>query len=169
MLKRLLRPRGFTLVELMVVIAIIGILSSIVVTGLTGAKSSSRDAKRVSDLKSLQLALGLYYNDNLSYPKVTGVENLTALVTGGYISKLPTDPLGGNYFYAPFGATQACTGGPSKYHLGAAMENTNMPSDDLGGAISGAVTCFGYSDFYATKDCTQSGGTPDQCYDVTNN
>ena len=57
--------RGFTLVELLVVIAIIGILASIVMVGLGGAKQKSRDSKRVADIKNIQLALSLYYNDNL--------------------------------------------------------------------------------------------------------
>ncbi len=166
------KPRGFTLIELLVVIAIIGILASIMIAGLSGAKASGRDAKRISDIKNLQLALGLYYNDNLSYPKVADANNLaTALVNGGYISKIPTDPLTGeSYLYAPFGATTACSGGASRYHLGAALENPTVPSDDLGGTVpNSAVACFGYNDFYATKDCTQGGGSPDQCYDVTNN
>lgn len=78
--------RGFTLVELLVVIAIIGILSSIVAVSLGSSKIKSRDAKRIADIKSIQLALATYYSDNLQYPT-----NLLSLVPG-YLPVLPRDP-----------------------------------------------------------------------------
>ena len=63
------KRRGFTLIELLVVIAIIGILSSIVLASLNSARQSSRDARRISDIKQFQLALELYFDDNsASYP-----------------------------------------------------------------------------------------------------
>ena len=54
--------RGFTLVELLVVIAIIGILSSVVFASLNAARAKARDAKRISDLKQIQIALELYFD-----------------------------------------------------------------------------------------------------------
>nr|AQQ75000.1 hypothetical protein [uncultured bacterium] len=60
--------RGFTLIELLVVIAIIGILSSVVLASLNSARQKGRDARRISDIKQLQLALELYYDANQSYP-----------------------------------------------------------------------------------------------------
>ncbi len=60
--------RAFTLIELMVVIAIIGILSSIVMVSLGSARAKARDSQRISDLKNLQLTLSEYYNDNNTYP-----------------------------------------------------------------------------------------------------
>src|SRR5574344_1894140 len=62
--------QGFTLIELLVVIAIIGILATLAIVSLTTARSSSRDAKRIADLKQLQTALEVYYNDYGSYPLV---------------------------------------------------------------------------------------------------
>lgn len=59
---------GFTLIELLVVIAIIGMLSSVVLAALTTARAKSRDARRLSDLRTVQTALELYYNDNGHYP-----------------------------------------------------------------------------------------------------
>jgi len=103
--------KGFTLIELLVVIAIIGILSSVVLASLNTARSKSRDAKRISDVKQIQLALELYYDQNGSYPTSPGcsgstpnggwcnsVENLSG---GRWIDNgsenlsdfLPTDPL----------------------------------------------------------------------------
>ncbi len=62
---------GFTLIELLVVIAIIGLLSGIVLASLSSARIKARDIKRVSDLKNIQLALELYYDEYGTY-KVTG-------------------------------------------------------------------------------------------------
>ncbi len=74
--------KGFTLIELLVVIAIIGILSSVVLASLSTARQKSRDAKRISDLGQVQLALELYFDKVQSYPSTTpticGVAGITA-------------------------------------------------------------------------------------------
>jgi prepilin-type N-terminal cleavage/methylation domain-containing protein len=82
--------KGFTLIELLVVIAIIGILSSVVLASLNSARKKGRDARRVSDIGQLQLALELYYDANGSYP--ANLDDTTVLTTPGYITVAPTDP-----------------------------------------------------------------------------
>ena len=62
---------GFTLVELLVAIAIIGILSSIVFSGLSSGRGKSRDAQRLSDLKTINGALENYFAQNGTYPSVS--------------------------------------------------------------------------------------------------
>lgn len=62
---------GFTLIELLVVISIISLLSSIVLTSVNSARGKARDARRLADLRQIQNALALYYDDNGSYPPVT--------------------------------------------------------------------------------------------------
>ena len=70
------RRGGFTLIELLVVIAIIGILASIVLASLNSARQKSRDARRIADIKQIQLALELYFEDekvpkgNLALPNL---------------------------------------------------------------------------------------------------
>ncbi len=104
--------RGFTLIELLVVIAIIGILSSIVLASLNTARQKSRDARRLADVKQIQLALELYFDSNSTYPSSTTPLQPT------YISVLPKDPLtNAGYPYAGIGPTSGsavCT----SYHLG---------------------------------------------------
>lgn len=66
------KQKGFTLIELLVVIAIIGILSTLAVVALNSARQKSRDAKRVADIKQMQTALELWFNDAHGYPTVAG-------------------------------------------------------------------------------------------------
>lgn len=71
--KRALAGRqGFTLIELLVVIAVIGILSSIVMASLNSARTKARDAKRQADIRQLQTAIQLYYDDYGTFPSDNG-------------------------------------------------------------------------------------------------
>jgi type II secretion system protein G len=132
------KNKGFTLIELLVVIAIIGILSSVVLASLNSARTKSRDAKRVSDIKQLQLALELYFDDNGSYPAVTDLDSST-LVADGFISAIPHDPVGTavDYNYAYYPAT------PTNYHMGATLENTtHVALDSDVDCTSTVAGCF---------------------------
>lgn len=117
------RTKGFTLIELLVVIAIIGILSSVVLASLNSARTKARDARRVADLKQIQLALELYYDANSKYPTV--LTQLVGSSGGASLSVLPVDPRGdatnvnNGYKYAINSDTS-----PTAYHLGAVLEQT---------------------------------------------
>ncbi|HUO04307.1 MAG TPA: type II secretion system major pseudopilin GspG [Candidatus Binataceae bacterium] len=101
---------GFTLIEIMVVIAILGLLATIVVQSLRGATDRARRVKAQSDISELKTALDRYYLDNGYYP--TTDQGLQALVAapssgrtpqnyeqGGYVQGIPNDPWNNPYQY----------------------------------------------------------------------
>lgn len=82
---------GFSLIELLVVIGIIGILSTLGLSSYTKSQQRSRDAKRRADLKTIQNAFEQYYqNSNYVYP--TNMNQVTSYFAGGVV---PTDPRSG--------------------------------------------------------------------------
>lgn len=104
------RQVGFTLIEVMVVVVILGILAAVVVPRIMSRPDEARVVKAQQDLRAIGAALDLYKLDNFSYP--TTAMGLDALVTkpaalppganwrdGGYLAKLPTDPWGAEYQY----------------------------------------------------------------------
>jgi general secretion pathway protein G len=103
------RHRGFTLIEIMVVVVIIGLLAAVIVPQVVDKVDQARVAKAKQDITSLETALTMYRLDNSRYP--TTDQGLGALVTqptdpsirhwrpGGYIKRISKDPWGNDYQY----------------------------------------------------------------------
>ncbi|MEI6058039.1 MAG: prepilin-type N-terminal cleavage/methylation domain-containing protein [bacterium] len=86
--------KGFTLIELMVVIAIIGLLSSVVLASLTSARAGARDAQRQEEAIQMRNALALYQLDNNGFPTCPGTTDLVgASCTGAALSSTLSTPL----------------------------------------------------------------------------
>jgi type II secretion system protein G len=143
--------KGFTLIELMIVIAIIGLLSSIILASLTVALKKGRDARRISDLAEIQTALELYYSTANSYPsassQATAATALSALVTAGDMASVPDDPLGGSYHYV-YLSSNGSNGTAQYYCVGSILENTPYPTSgcnatSLGASLSGVQYSIG--------------------------
>ena len=135
---------GFTLVELMVVIVIIGLLATIVAINVIPATDTARVEKAKADIATIEQALEQYRLDNLSYP--SGSDGLQALLTpppsltqpqryrrGGYIKKLPDDPWGRPYGYVVPGRKGAfdITSMGADGQPGGEADNADLYSSDL--------------------------------------
>ena len=111
-MKKKFDNQGFTLIELMVVIVILGILAGLIVPRIMSRPEEARQAKASIQIESLETALKLYKLDNGSYPSTE--QGMQALVEppavgnlpvkwreGGYLEKgkVPTDPWGNDYVY----------------------------------------------------------------------
>jgi prepilin-type N-terminal cleavage/methylation domain-containing protein len=155
--------KGFTLIELLVVIAIIGVLSSVVLASLNSARQKSRDAKRISDVKQLQLALELYFDAHRQYPQALTTANL---VTPGYIATIPTDPVTGGtcttgaeagcYDYAALQGSGAVAATCASYHLGTTLEDKSHTAlgNDIDAPATDAVCTGGGTNFDGGSDAT---------------
>ncbi len=143
--------RGFTLIELLVTISIIAIISTVLLANFNAARERGRDAQRKADLRSIQTALRLYYNDYGGYPN-SGTDSNLGKIRGctsgaapficeyGYqwaidgktlMSTLPKDPLPSQSYQ--YTQTDADT-----YTLQACLENK---SDDKGKSAGGTTWC----------------------------
>ena len=114
-----MNKKGFTLIELLVVIAIIGLLSTLSVLALNGARARARDAKRISDIKQMQTALEMYYNEYNVYPAALSMLTTTTppLLRTVPVAPTPADSTAcassNTYAYA----TQAGVAGIGSYTL----------------------------------------------------
>ena len=171
------RTKGFTLIELLVVIAIIGILASIITVSLQSSRAKGRDAKRISDIRTVQLALEEYYNDNGYYPAAL------SSISPTYIAAVPKDPKDNStsYLYSSYNSVPSAncvaSNKPIRYHLAAVMEsddttNPTLKQDaDYSYSPAGSTVCTGTTpDFNGNAvNCSgTSAGITDNCYDVTN-
>ncbi len=140
--KAFIARAGFTLIEMLVVISIIGILATLVAANLNSARSRARDAQRKSDMKNLQTALRLYYNDFGIYPGASGGGNIlgcgsatppASLCPWGsewsvhdgttvYMTALPRDPL------SPTQSYRYASSDSDDYTLSACLENKSDTS-----------------------------------------
>ncbi len=96
--------RGFTLIEVLVVIGIIGLLASIVLVSLSGARVKARDAQRIKDVDTISGVLEVYYAEHAAFPDPNTICSVgthdmwssaacwSSLVSSNYLAKVPVDP-----------------------------------------------------------------------------
>lgn len=149
--------RGFTLMELLIVVAIIGLLASMILVGLSSFRTRGRDARRVADVKQVQNGLEIYYAKMNKYPDVqsSGTPGGDGVLVGWEamvneikiadigITQIPQDPLGEDRSYAY--STES--GNPQSYIIGVALEDPGNQAlkTDINGIVFG-IDCGGEED-----------------------
>jgi prepilin-type N-terminal cleavage/methylation domain-containing protein len=157
-MKRMMHPtlytkdtaRGFTLIEMLAVIAIIGILTSIALPNLSGSREKARDSERVTELNQIALGLELYYNACRTYPSALtltideGCPSGSGITLGTFLKSIPTEPVTGHDAYK-YG--RAADG--SSFVLRAVLERDNAALvDDLENTIHGVNCTDTSTNFY---------------------
>ena len=142
--------KGFTIVELLIVIVVIGILAALVLNTFSGVQRRARDTERQTDINSIATQLEVYYNDNGGYPVLTGElasdtwakDNLKGIdlnslrTPGASANSMAATADATHYGYTTFASdgTTACTTAPcAKFKLNWIREddNSNQTKDSL--------------------------------------
>jgi prepilin-type N-terminal cleavage/methylation domain-containing protein len=157
--------RGFTLIEIMVVIFVGLVLGTVVITSLSSARQKSRDSVRISDISKIQLALEQFYDSCGQYPNsLTTNEGQQAgevycpvgVQLGTFLSQIPVDPStkSGYYYYATGSGTKCYS-----YHIGASLETTSHTElkKDSDITSSPAAACTGGGSFVSGADPVYDG------------
>ena len=151
------RQLGFTLLELLIVIVIIGILALIIVPGLASGPKRARDAQRKSDMRAVKNALETYYNDKNTYPtpasgtngSTTYFANLSSVLVPDFLPSVPADPTAGSATGYVYGVNSTTTA--TKYVIEANLESTtDSQINDKNGAA-------GYNGTYGTPATYPNG------------
>ncbi len=126
---------GFTLLELLIVIVIIGILALLIIPNITSAPKKARDVQRKTDMRAIQKALEEYFVSNNAYPAATS--DLTA-GTPPIMGTVPSDPKNSGVFVYTY--TPTPSGGPyTAYTLHSCLEN----GGDTGQNTNNDTNCTG--------------------------
>lgn len=153
MQRRRSRPgeRGFTLIELMVVVAIIAILAGILIPNFVNARAQAQTAACESNLRSIATSLELYYTDNQVYPTASNASVQPSLLTSNgvaYLDNTPKDPAAQTASAAySLTTTQASGGSPATYtitcpgvHVGSTLQKLPLTGGTSGTVCGGGCT-----------------------------
>jgi len=152
-----LTKKGFTLVELLVVISIIGLLSTIAIVSLGSARAKSRDTKRIADMKQLSTALEQYYSDQGGYPSVT--------TAPAWPATLPSSTAGNDVILGSTNAKVLASGNAAAAGAAAGTGSFGSTANATGTVYMGNVPSYptpGQSG--KTADCNGWGGSAAYCY-----
>jgi type II secretion system protein G len=129
--------RGFTLLEMMVVVAIIAVLAGILIPNFTRARAQAATSACMANEKTIATALELYYTDNQKYPASASVDSAFVKTMSGYMNQIPIDPAAGSSAYYQYALTSS------------------------GGVVSYTITCPGTHDPATLMALTGGASTTD--------
>lgn len=130
-----LNASGFTLVEILVTATIIGLLSTIGITGFQAITRSGRDGLRKSDLEQIRSALEIYKSEKKKYP--TATTECSADLSSDYVNPYPQDPNKPTYKYCYLPAVDPAL----TYSICAHLENGDTTTDNCGGTNKCVGNC----------------------------
>lgn len=140
--------RGFTLLELLVVIALIGTLAAIVLSVLSGAQRDAKDKRRIADIQQIQKALELYHIDHSGYPKESegangniGENEVFQQAIEAYVSGTPLDPINNDTYFYYYDGSHQCGNNVYAVVFARQMENIQNANYDalLAGQCAGVL------------------------------
>jgi len=137
--------KGFTLIELLMVITIISVLTLLATYSYNNVQIKARDAKRKQDVKNVQKALQLYFDDKDTYPGFITADDSSL---GPYIPQLPVDPKFGTGYIYSF-TLISCP--PTCYTITTCLENPNDPQGIVKPGSGDGSTCTGPRIFQVTN------------------
>lgn len=142
--KTISKKKGLTIIEVIVVIGIIAILTTIAYASLSQIRAKSRDQKRVADIHTIQLALEYYFNKNARYPEMIWPKNFSDEPKSlkGYLDSEPIAPLKDEIYYYISIRNNSSTDRCSSYHLYTRLELKSSALDSKKGYSSvGKIRC----------------------------
>lgn len=151
MLRKHSRQKGFTIIEIATVIAVIGILATIVIVSYNAAQAKSRDSKRLADAKAIEAALESYRSENIGYPASTTATQVAGANTSGWETSGAAQP--GTFLSAlkPYGFLTGVPVDPRNdtlLHYGFTYKYATYPAGTSGCDINkGAFYVFAVYDF----------------------
>lgn len=149
--KDLNAQRGFTLLEMMIVVAIIAILAGILIPNFTRARAQAATSGCMANEKMIATALELYFTDHQAYPPAGNVDQSFVQSMSGYLNQIPVDPAAGAGHYYSY--STASDGGVTTYAIicpgphdsgtlstisGGQTTNTRIKYDSQAGFSSGS-------------------------------
>ena len=154
-----MRGRGFTLIELLLVITIVSLLATIVLVGVNSGRSKARDAKRLTDIKTIASALEFFYSDKGHYPVAVGWITGCSLSGANWISDNGDYSWNSKYIEAmPRDPSESCGGTNERYYAyksdGDIYQLTAKLENPLPPAITGQTFAYNGSFFEPVTDTT---------------
>lgn len=158
LLKTLRRKRGFTLMELMIVVAVLAIIAAVLIPQFRGVTNDAKYSRAKSDLRNLKTALILYINEYNRLPDTTDsisiVEDALQGMTNRVVDRIPNDPFSGSQYYYAATNESSSTGTFAIGSVGAdGTKNASITAADTVGTIG--------DDVVATNAANVSGASGD--------